>query len=155
MYSICTWVQALHNQALGAELQAEVDDTPVSLFDVDTQVALRQLFVLTSTRYKVLDLALIESTQSATLHALIKRHNRPDQHCPGYDFLATAQDTQLVLAAARKHGRRAAAAVRGNGRGGDAAGSGGGGGSGSGCGGAGGAGGGKLKGTPRPPKRRV
>jgi len=57
-YNICAWVQALHNRALGADLQAKVDDTLVSRFDVDTRVALHQLFVLTSVRYKVLDLAV-------------------------------------------------------------------------------------------------
>ena len=138
-YNICAWVQALHNRALGAELQAKVDDNLVSRFDVDTRVALHQLFVLTSARYKVLDLAVTDSTQSATLHALINRHNLPDLYCPAYDFLETAQDEQLVRAAAHEHERRAAGTIRGNGGGGAAAGSGGGGGSGNGGGGAGGA----------------
>lgn len=100
-YNVCARVQALHNRALAAELQAETDDLPVSRFDVGTRVALHQFFVLTSARYKVLDLAVTDVTQAATLHALVNRHNRQHQYCPAFDFVATAQDEQLVRAAAR------------------------------------------------------
>lgn len=111
----------------------------------------------------MLILAITDSTQSATLHALVTRHNRPDQHCPALDFLATAQDEQLVRAAARQHGRRAAAAIHdrgggaggvGGGAGGVGGGGGGGGGDGWGGGGGGDGGGGrkrkKKKPRPRP-----
>ena len=155
-YNVCAWLQALQNRALVAELEAEADDLPVSRFDVDIRVALHQLFVLTSARYKVLDLAVTDATQSATLHALVTRHNRPDQYCPAFDFLATAQDEQLVRAAARQHGRRAAAEIRGaGGGGGRAGGEGGGGGGGGGNGGGGGGGPRKDKTKKQRPGRRA
>jgi len=124
-YDICAWLQALHDRALTAALQAEVDDTPVPRLHWNTRVALHQLFMLTSARYKLIDLAVKDATRAATLHALVSRHTRPEQCCPESVFLANPEHEQLVRAAARERGRQAVAAIRGHGGGGGGGGGGG------------------------------
>lgn len=116
-YNISVWLQALHNRALGAEWHAEDHGATSFGFDVDTRVYLHQLFVLKCACNKVLENAVTDATQKATLHALVTRHNRPDLCCPALEFLATAQDECLVHEAARQHGRLAASEIRGEGGG--------------------------------------
>lgn len=87
-YNVCALLQAVHNRVLGAGLQVESNDTPDCLFDLINRVAPHKLFVLTSAGYKLLDLSITDSTQSATLHAVVNRHNHRDQNRPAYDFLA-------------------------------------------------------------------
>jgi len=114
VYNVCAWVQHLHNRHLTRELDRSDQGRPVSVFDRESRVALHQLFVLTSARYKVLDLATHDGAASETLRALVFDNADDGAYCPAFDFLRAAQDEQIVKISARRHGERYASGIRGD-----------------------------------------
>jgi len=112
VYNVAAWVQQLHNRQLEHEEAAVRAGRTQSAFDVNSRVALHQLFTLVSARYKVLTLATHDTAASETLRTLVFGHNEQDVYCPAYDYLATAQNASLVRVAAKRHGDRYAAGVR-------------------------------------------
>ena len=112
VYSVCAWVQALHNRILAKELEREEADKKVTRFDQKTRMWLHQLFSLTSARYKIIPLATHDGPASDTLRALVFDNADDGVYCPAWDFLQIAQTESFVKHAARRHGARRAAGIR-------------------------------------------
>lgn len=109
---MAAWVQHLYNrQLLYEEAQARKGHA-VPAFDVNTRVAVHQLFVLVSARYKVLTLATHDAAASETLRTLVFDNQDKDVYCPAWDYLSTAQSASVVRVVAKRHGERYADGIR-------------------------------------------
>jgi len=114
VYNICAWLQFLYNRQLTHEQATSARGRKTSSLDKDTRVALHQLFLLASARYKVLDLATTDGAAAETLRTIVFQDTDAAVYCPAFEFLQTAQTESFVKLAARRHGGRQASGIRGD-----------------------------------------